>query len=447
MLQDLKHAIHELRRSPAFTAVAVLTLALGIGANTAIFGVVNRVMLSPLPYPQAERFVYLSLSYQQGPFGMFVTIAPDVARDWLGAPSLEAAAAFSTHDFLAYDDRGARIVHGLAVTDGLPAFLGVQPVLGRAFSADDARPGAPPTVLLSYAMWQRDYGGAPDVLGRAITLDDVSRTVIGVMPARADAFAPAQASADVWLPLSLDTGPGAARGSDAIQVIARLRAGVSADTAARELNDLAERVWENRPAPRPDLKLVTRVRSSSDVFVQAGTRDGLVVLLGAVGAVLLVACANVANLLLARGAARSRDIALRAALGASGWRLVRQLLTECFVLALAAGVVGVALGWLMLRVIVPLRPRGLLDLSDIHLDPTVLAFTFGLSLVTAVVFGLVPALHVIPSTLGRALRHGGGGSGVVRGGGLRLRRLLVAGEMALCVILLVSAALLVRSIV
>jgi putative ABC transport system permease protein len=231
-----------------------------------------------------------------------------------------------------------------------------------------------------------------------------------------------------------------------LEVVARLARGVDAAQAGRELDEIGKRAYDAAPIRVIGNDFVTRVMTPAEKFVQPGTRAALLVLLGAVGLVLLIACTNVANLLLARGAARNRDIALRAALGASGWRLVRALMAECIVLALAAGAVGVGIGWLVLDVLVRIRPATLARLGGLRLEPFVLAFTFGLSLVTAVVFGLVPALQLIPSKLGSALRQGG--AGVVRGiAGMRLRRTLVAAEMAVSVILLVSAGLLVRSVV
>lgn len=443
MLGDLRHAFRQLCKSPAFTAVAVITLALGIGANTAIFGVVDRLMLNPLPYENTDGLVYVRLGSPRFAFG-YPTPAY-IARAWRDeAHSFDGVEAYSRRDLLAYDDRGARLVHGMSVTAGLPALLGVQPVLGRAFASNEAEPGARPVALVSYAMWQRDYGGG-NIVGRAITLDGVSRTIVGVMPPGADAVSADAQTADVWVPLSLDA-PDMGLPVNSIDVVARLRDGVAADQSARELDQIAKRAYDAATNRVIGADFVARLMTPAEKFVRPATRAALLVLLGAVGLVLLVACTNVANLLLARGASRQRDIALRAALGASGWRLVRQLMAECLVLALAAGAVGVAIGWLVLDALVRIRPGDLARLGGLRLEPFVLAFTFGLSLVTAVVFGLVPSLQLIRSRLSGALRHGG--FGVVRGGaGMRLRALLVAAEMAVSVILLVSAGLLVRSVV
>src|SRR5882672_5196537 len=315
MLQDLKAACRELVKSPWFTCVTVLTLALGIGANTAIFGVVNRLLLNPLPYQGSEQLVYLRLGSTRATFGY--PTYNFVARMWRDeARSLDGVEAYELHDMLAYDDGGARVVHAMRITPGLPAFLGVAPALGRGFSAGDAAADAPAVVMLSYQSWQRDYAGARDVLGRAVTLDGTSHVVVGVMPPRWDAFA--RVRADLWVPLRLDT---AVAGFASVEVLGRLRPEVPVAALKSELEALVARA--SAEAARPlgaDVveTIVARVvRPSEDVAVNA--RDAVLVMMGAVGLMLLVACSNVANLFLARGATRARGLALRAALGASRW--------------------------------------------------------------------------------------------------------------------------------
>jgi putative ABC transport system permease protein len=442
MLHDLKAACRELVKNRWFTVVTVMTLALGIGANTAIFGVVNRLLLNPLPYADSEHLVYLRVGNERLQFGW----APrSVAVAWSEqARSLEAVEGYSFYTSLAYDESGARVLRGARITLGLPALLGVAPVLGRGFTAADAEAGAPPVVMLSYEIWQRDYGGAPSVLGRALTFDDVLYVVVGVMQPRWDAFT-GGFRPEVIFPQSLQRAV-SIDGFPALEVLARRSPNVSVDALKVELDAILERTLAEAPLPIfGEEKVSTRINAQPR-DVAASTRDALLVLLGAVGLVLLVACSNVANLLLARGASRARELSLRSALGASTWRLARALLAECVVLALAAGVAGGALGWLTLRIIVRLRPANLETLDEVQLDATVLAFTFAVAVATAVLFGIAPLLQLTTRKLGDALRHGA--SGVVRGGaGPRLRKLLVAAQMALSVVLLVSAGLLVRSVI
>ena len=446
MLQDIKAACRNLLKSRWFTCVTVLTLALGIGANTAIFGVVNRLMLNPLPYPDADELVYLGLNMRglQGESVGFPAPNTVVAAWRKEARSVDAIESFTSASVLAYDDNGGRVMRGMRITTGLPDLLEVLPVLGRGFTPADAEAGAPAVVMLSYEVWQRDYGGASDVLGRAITLDEVSHVVVGVMPPRWDAFAGGRPP-EVWFPLSLDPATVASGGFQFSQAIARLRPGIDGDTVRRELDPILARV--EAEAPRPifgNEKSTARVDGPAD-RINAGMRDGLLVLFAAVSLVLLVACSNVANLLLARSASRARELSLRSALGASAWRLVRALFAECLVLALAAGVLGVALGWATLRILVQLRPN-MTAIAEVQIDATVVAFTFGLSAATALLFGLAPALQLRSRRLADTLRHGA--SGTVRGGGgRRLRKLLVVAQMAMSVVLLVSAGLLVRSVI
>ena len=443
MLQDIKAACRNLAKSPWFTFITVLTLALGIGANTAIFGVVNRLLLSPLPYANAEHLVYLKVGSSQAEFGYATPSA--VARAWRDeVKSLDGMEAYELHDVLAYDERGARVLHASRITPNLPHFLGISALLGRVFVADDSAPAAPGVVLLSYESWRREYGGATDVLGRTITLDGVAHVVVGVMPARWDAFSE-DARSDLWLPLSLDTATGTSGELfRAIEVLARLRPEIPVATVVGELDAILASANEASPL-RFGPGFAARVVRPSDL-IAANTRDALLVLVGAVGLVLLVACSNVANLLLARGAARARGLALRAALGATTWRLVRAQLVECLVLALAAGVVGIVIGWLTLGILVRMRPDTLRALDDVRLDPVVLAFTFGISVATALLFGLAPISQLASAKFSSALRQGA--LGIVRGGaGPGLRKLLVAAQMALSVILLVIAGLVVRSVI
>ncbi len=446
MLQDLKSACRELLKNRWFTCVTVLTLALGIGANTAIFGVVNKLLLNPLPYADADRLVYIGLGSPGIPFGFPVPnfVASALREE---ARTLDGAEAFAPRNVLAYDENGARVLEGMRITPGLPGLLGVVPALGRGFTPADAEVGAPAVVMLGYEAWQRDYGGARDVVGRTLTLDEAPHVVVGVLPPASKEFL-FESTPAVWFPLSLDPASASPGEFQPIEVLARLQPGLSHAAVIQELDAIVKReLAENGPRMfGVDVDVGTRLEPPAERF-GGQARDALLVLLAAVGLVLLVACSNVANLLLARGASRARELALRSALGASTWRLVRALLAECLVLALAAGAVGVALASAALRILVRLRPDSLgVPLGEVQLDAAVLAFTFAVAVATALAFGVAPAAQLTSRKLGDALRHGA--SGVVRGGsGARVRKLLVAAQMALSVVLLVSAGLLVRSVV
>ena len=297
MLLDLKAACRELLKNRWFTCVTVLTLALGIGANTAIFGVVNKLLLNPLPYPDSDRIVYLRVGLQRAQF--FFPPPAVVASAWREqARSFEGFEGSSSNTVLAYDESGARVLRGMRMTPGLPAFLGVAPLLGRGFTLADTEAGAPAVVMLSYEMWQRDYGGVRDVIGRAITLDDIPHVVIGVMPPRWDAFA-VGFRPEVLFPQPYPASSGTQPAP--FDIMTRLQKGVTLDAATAELEAILALVASESPRPLfgPDVP-AARIQTPSD-RTAANTRDALLVLLGAVGLVLLVACSNVANLLLARG--------------------------------------------------------------------------------------------------------------------------------------------------
>src|SRR5688572_4487527 len=250
MLRDLKNACRELLKNRWFTCITVLTLALGLGANTAIFGVVNRLMLNPLPYPDADELVYLGLNMRglQGERVGFPAPNSVVAAWRTEARSVDGIESFTSTSVLAYDDNGGRVLRGMRITPGLPALLGISPVLGRGFTPGDVEAGAPAVVMLSYEVWQRDYGGANDVLGRAITLDEVPHVVVGVMPPRWEAFAGGRPP-EVWFPLSLDPPSGMAASFLFSQAIARLRPGIDGDTARRELDPILARIEAEAPRP------------------------------------------------------------------------------------------------------------------------------------------------------------------------------------------------------
>jgi putative ABC transport system permease protein len=435
--QDVKYALRTLCRSPGFTLVAVLILALGIGANTSIFSLVSAVLLRPLPFEAPERLVVLwaDLTARGGPSRVEPTPADYV--DWkTRSRSFADMAAMESRTYnLTGDGEPERLV-GLRTTANLFSLLGLQPILGRTFTADDEGADATPAVVVSEDLWIRRFGADPDLPGRTIVLDGLARTVIGVVPPD---FQFPHGDTAVWVPASFTPDELAERGNYYMYVVARLAAGTTLDRARAEMTTVAQ-------------SLQTEYRENDGVGVSVAplheqlardARPALFVLLGAVGLLLLITCSNVANLLLARGAHRRREIALRQALGAARGRLLRQLLTESAVLAgfgVVAGVVAstVAFGYLS-RLIPGTFPTG----TSPSLDWRVLAFTAGISLLTALLFGAGPALAATRPGFGDALKKGIGAGGAARGA--RARNALVVAEVALTGVLLVAAGLLLRS--
>ena len=447
LLQDVRYGARMLGKHKAFSAVAVVTLALGIGANTAIFSVVNELLLRPLPYRDAERVVML---WEVTPEGRHQnTTSRANFRAWRDQnASFERMAAFTDQRF---NLTGTGEPEELSVQFGTPELfrvLGVEPLLGRTFSPDDDGPGKPPVAILSYALWQRRFGGQSNIVGQQITLSGEKFSVIGVMPANFQFHIKNRSGtgrpAELWTILPMPAGAGANERGRFLSVVARLKEGVPVDQAGAELRTIAARLSDE--VPQFNKNYTAEVLPLREQFF-GNVRRPLWLMLGAVGFVLLIACANVANLLLSLATSREKEIALRAALGARRVRIVRQLLTESLLLALLGSALGLGFAWLGIKALVAISPRDLVSLQSVGLNVSVLLWTLGVSLLTGVIFGLAPALHISRLNLNDSLKEGGKSESAQAGGSRRLRSALVVSEIALAVVLLASAGLLIKSFV
>jgi putative ABC transport system permease protein len=439
---DVRYAGRSLRSSPGFTLVAVLTLALGIGANSGIFSVVNGVVLRPLPYAEPDALVRVATRFPTLGLDRFWLSLPEFVELRERVQSFSAVGGYRTWQVsIGAEEAPLRVPVG-QVTHGFFDALGVAPLLGRAFTEEETLPDAEPVVMLSHGLWQRAFGGDPAIIGRMVLRNGVEARVTGVMP---PGFDIADAGVDAWMPWPLDPANPGARASHVLDVVARLRPGTSFEQAQAELAMVVANWAEANPdehAPGPDGHPVYIVPLQEDVI--GDIRPALLLLLGAVGFVLLIACANVANLLLARSEARQREIAVRSALGAGTGRLLRQFLTEGLVLAVLGGVLGVFVGWAGVRLLIAANPESIPRAAEIGLDGWVLLFTTGIAVLTGVIFGLAPALHLSRGSTTGALREGGLRT-TTNAARQRLRRLLVVSELALAVILIVGSALMLRS--
>jgi putative ABC transport system permease protein len=442
LLKDIQYAARILRRSPGFTLTAVLTLALGIGANTAIFSVVNATLLRPLPFPHPERLVALQNQYKAVGLDSASVSVPEYIDYRKQRQLFSEVAAVNTDDFnLTGVDRPERLQCGEA-TSGLFTVLGIQPILGRVFNYEEDQPGKNQVVLLTQGLWKRRFAADPGVVGRTIHLNGKPYTVIGIVPNILQWFAPL----DAWIPTGFtpaDMAP-SKRGEQFLFILARLQPGVSIERARAGMaafgSTLAKAFPDNYPASSG---WAIRVDSLNELLV-GDVRGGLIVLLAAVGFVLLIACANVANLLLARASGRMRELSIRAALGAAKWRIARQLLTESVMLGLLGGAAGILLGSWAVGFLVTSGPQQLPRLDEVSIDGRVLVFTAAIAILTGVLFGLAPAIQVSAGNLHDMLKRGARGAG----GSLRRHRTrsaLVIAEVALSLVLLVGAGLLLRS--
>jgi predicted permease len=436
---DIRQAVRTLRRAPEFAFATIVTLALGIGANTAIFSVVSGVLLAPLPYPAQDRLAFVGWDWGNG--------------NWIGALSqnqffhfrehssvLEGVTTWRTFDAEFGEGQSARIVDGMRVSDDFFGVLAVEPVLGRSFSAEERAPGGPEVAVVSDGFWRTVMGSDPDALGRTMRFGDVAYTVIGVLP-QDFRFTPTSSNPDVIVPLRMRWTPGADGGQN-FSVLARLRTNVSLDRAAGELAEVSRAYRETYPElVRGREAQGARLLKYQDIFV-GGMQSTLWVMLAAVAFVLLIACANAANLMLARATGRDREVAVRVAIGAGRQRILRQMLTEAVVLAFIAGCVGLVIGVVGVDAVLALAPGDIPRREEIGLDVRVLAFTFAIALFTGLVYGLAGALPGIRSGLADVLRKAGRGN---TAGRTRVRETLIVLETAVALVLLAGAGLLVHS--
>ncbi len=440
--QDIGYALRMLRRAPGFTLVAVATLALGVGANSAIFSVVHGVLLQSLPYPAADRLYHVRTLYPDGTAYLHAS-APDFMSVRADTRVFEQADAFTTGVYTMLDSGEPKEIRGVQVSDRLFDLLGFRVALGRGFRPDEHTPGAGGVAVLSHGFWQREFGGDRTVLQRSVRLGGASYAIVGVLAPEAELTE----EAEIYMPQPFDASFNAStatrRRAEFLNVIARARPGVEAVAVDEDLRRIGTALQRQFPGTNETL---TFNAIPLRTLIVGDVQTPLFVLLGAVGVVLLVACANVANLLLARASARQGELAVRAALGAGRGRLTRQLLTESLVLGLAGGAAGLAIAYWGTRALVAAQPANIPRLDRVGLNTTVVLFTLGIALLTGLAFGLLPALQATGVRLTRALREGGRGGGA-GSAGHRLRATLVIAEMALAVVLLTGAGLLIRSFI
>src|SRR5215212_2703386 len=449
--QDLRYGVRMLLKHWGFTFVAVLTLALGIGVNTALFSVVNAVLLRPLPYAEPERLVQIYDANAQSGYDRFAFSLANFVDHRDQQSGFEQVAAYFRRDANLTGAGEPERVQVAVVSASFLPLLRVQPLLGRGFLTEEETPGKHRVVVLSYGLWQRRFGADPGILNRSVTLSGYVCTVVGVLPADfqfPDPFgnnplSDAAPKVDLLTPPAYDPKVLGDRGSHFLQVLARLQPGVELGRAQTELRAIAGRLEEKYPDRNKGWTV--NVFALQDEVVRT-VRPALLLLLTAVAFVLLIACANVSNLLLARAAARQKEMAIRLALGAPRARLLRQLLTESMLLALAGGAAGLALAYWAMRAFISFSPANVPHTDEIRLDGIALLFTFGITLLTSVAFGLLPALQASKPDVHATLKEGGRQAGS-RAGRTRTRGLLVVAEVALSLLLLIGAGLMIRTFI
>jgi predicted permease len=434
--QDVRYGLRVLAKNPGFTAIAILTLALGIGANTALFSVVNGVLLNPLPFPNPDELVAV---YAKSPTFAESSIAYPNFLDWQKQNhSFASLGAFRSDDYNMIGAGEPERVHIHMISAEFMPALGMQPLLGRAFRPEEDKPGAGPVTVLSSGLWKRKFGLSPDVLGKSIILNGRSYTIIGVAPGRVTGLSPS----DLYIPIGQWADPSFLdrRISMGTNSIGRLKPGVTIDQARADMKRIAEHLATAYPEADKGMG-VSLVPLKTDVV--GNVKGILLVLLGAVSFVLLIACANVANLLLARSTGRAREFAIRAALGASPARVIRQLLTESVLLGVAGGGIGLLLAKLGVRALLATLAGSVPRSEEIALDSHVLFYTLGISVLTGMVFGLMPALKTLGTDTHETLKEGGRGSSGARH---RTQSMFIVLEMAMAVVLLIGAGLMIRTL-
>jgi putative ABC transport system permease protein len=438
--QDLRYGARMLMKKPGFTLVAVLTLALGIGATTAIFSVVNAVLLRSLPYRDPDRLMLLGHRGEEQGTVTFNATPPDFLewRDQSNVFEQIAAYRSDTADLI-FNGEPEELIAGI-VSANLFVTLGVSPALGRAFTPEEDQAGGPLAVILSDGLWRRRFGGDPRVIGRAITVGDQSRTVVGIMP---PGFRFPEES-ELWLPLALNVAEKLSREGTLVSVLARLKPGVTLEAAIADLSAILER--NRRAFPRQYSGVQVGVIGLSESLI-GNVRPALLVLFGAVTFVLLIACANVANLLLAKSAARQKEMAIRAAIGAGRPRLVRQLLTESLLLSLAGGAAGLLVARWGVKLLVAMSPAGIARIDESGVDGRVLAFTCAVAVLTGLIAGIFPALQASKAAINQTLKAQSTGRAVWSGHGGTGRKLpaLMIAELSLALVLLIGAGLMIKS--
>jgi predicted permease len=437
LLRDLRYAGRNLRRSPGFAALAILIMALGIGANTAVFSVVNAVLLKPLSYRDPERIVTLSnfSTSREAPSALSKQVSVPDFQDWHDqSSSFETMAYYSSREKAVIRGSTAEYARVTSVSPEFFRVFAVDPLVGRSFTVEEMKPGAGGAAMISYTFWQSQFGGDPRALGQAVLCPE-PRPIVGVLP---PGFRFPN-NTDIWVS---ESGTGS-RGGRSVLAVGRLKAGVPLERAQTEITAIARRLEKQFPETNRGLSVgVTRLRDE----MVGNVRIMLYLLLGAVTVLLLIACANTATLLLGKATARTREVALRAALGASRKRIVSQLITESLLLAFLAGLSGLMLAYLGSKILVALAPADVPRLAEAGIDLWVLGFTLGMSLITSLLFGLIPALYVSKVELSDALKQGG--TRITTGGGIiGIRSVLVVAEVALAVTLVSAAGLLIKSFV